>query len=75
MDIAKRIQEAEQKFNKLQDQKNQHIKDADDCQTEMTKLMGEWRLLQELLESKGKKPNKKANVIEAEPEQPSEKAG
>lgn len=59
MDITARITQAEQKFNTLQQEREQHLKSAEDCLTEMTKLQGEFRVLQEL------KPSKKAKTVEA----------
>ena len=70
MTIQERILESEQKFNEQQQQREQHLKAAEECQLEMTKLQGEWRVLQELSVETGepKKPNKKATTIEAVPE-------
>lgn len=48
MDIDARIAESEQKFNTKQAERDNLLKQADECLTEMTKLQGEWRLLQEL---------------------------
>jgi len=60
MTIQERIQQSEQHFNELSRQR-------DDINSEMTKLQGEWRVLQELLiaEAEPKKANKKATTIEA----------
>lgn len=48
MTIATRIKEAEQKFNTKEQERQTHLKLAEECLTEMTKLQGEWRLLQDL---------------------------
>lgn len=50
MDIDSRIAAANQKFNTKNQERDEHLKQADECLTEMTKLQGEWRLLQELKE-------------------------
>lgn len=67
MSLEDRILEAESKFKQLDEQRQTYIKGAEDCLTEMTKLQGEWRVLQELLD--GKKPNKQADTIEVIPEE------
>lgn len=66
MDIQSRIEQSEQKFKEQQEIREQHLKSAEECLTEMTKLQGEWRVLQDLLP---KKPNKKANTIDVVPEE------
>lgn len=68
MNIQERILDSEQKFNQQQQQREQHLKSAEECLTEMTKLQGEWRVLQDLLVEEPKKSNKKATTIEAVPE-------
>lgn len=54
MTIAERIQEAEQKFNTFEKQRQEHLKMAEECLTEITKLQGEYRVLQELLNEEPK---------------------
>lgn len=68
MDIKKRIEVAEQKFEEQKTKREELIKQAEDCLTEMTKLQGEWRVLQDLLPKNSKKTNK-ANVIDVVPEE------
>lgn len=68
MRISDRIAQAEQKFEELKTQREEHLKAAEDCSVEMTKLQGEYRVLQDLLETETTKVNKKATVIEAVPE-------
>lgn len=65
MDIEQRIKEAEQKFEQFTKDRDGHLKAAEDILTEMTKLQGEWRVLQDLLPKDGKKVNKKPTVIDA----------
>lgn len=67
MDIQARLAEAESRFNTLQTERQEHLKQAEDCLTEMTKLQGEWRLLQEL--SDNKQANKQVDTVEAVPEE------
>ena len=70
MDYDNLIRESEQKFEDLKMRRESLIKDAEEVLTEMTKLQGEWRLLNKLKEEpKEVKANKKANVIEAVPEE------
>lgn len=70
MTIQERITESEQRFEQVKASRESHLKAAEDDLTEMTKLQGEWRVLQELLkEEKPKKPNKHATVIDAVPEE------
>lgn len=66
MTIEARISEAEQKFNTKQAEKDNYLKLAEECQTEMTKLQGEWRVLNELLEVVSE-PDP-ASVVEVKPE-------
>jgi hypothetical protein len=68
MNLETRVQETEQKFNTKQAERDEHLKKAEECLTEMAKLQGEWRLLQELkAEEEPKKSDKKATTIEAVP--------
>lgn len=63
MSIRDRIVAAEERFTELEQQR-QAINE------EMLKLQGEWRVLTELEATENpKKPNKKATVIEAVPEE------
>lgn len=72
MDIEQRLRESEQRFEQKKAERDQYLQTADECLTEMTKLQGEYRLLQQLLneqfEKEPKKVNKKADTIEAVPE-------
>lgn len=63
MTIQERIEQSEQRFNELSKQR-------DDINTEMTKLQGEWRVLQDMLANeKPSKVNKtKADTVEVVPE-------
>lgn len=56
MNIDSRIAESEQKFNTKQQERDNLLKQADECLTEMTKLQGEWRLLKELKEAESPEP-------------------
>lgn len=60
MTIDERIKSAEQRFEEF-------TKQRDTITEELTKLQGEWRLLQDM-KTEQSKPNKKATVIEAVPE-------
>lgn len=68
-----RLQVAEQNFSQKQAEREQHLRLAEECQTEMTKLQGEYRVLQELLEPD--EPLAEANVIEVIPEDKPKKKG
>lgn len=68
MDIQARIAASEKQFDEQKAKRDEYIKLAEDCLTEMTKLQGEWRVLQDLLPKKNKKTNK-ANVIDVVPEE------
>lgn len=48
MTLDERIAETEQKFNTNSEKRDSHVKAADECLTEMTKLQGEWRILNAL---------------------------
>lgn len=54
MDIDARIAESEQKFNTKQAERDEFLRQAEECSTEMTKLQGEWRVLQEFKEAQSK---------------------
>lgn len=73
MTIAERIRESEQKFEEKKTSREEHLRLAEEDLTEMTKLQGEWRLLQDLQaeeaqQAEKSKVNKKATVVEAVPE-------
>lgn len=69
MDIKKRIKTAEQKFETERTKREQYLKQAEDSLTEMTKLQGEWRVLQDMLPRQGERePIEKAGTIEVIPE-------
>jgi hypothetical protein len=71
MNIEERLRESEKQFEQKKTERDQHLQVAEDCLLEMTKLQGEYRVLQELSldqPADPKKVNKKANVIEAVPE-------
>lgn len=68
MNIAERILESERQFEAAKERREQHLQAAEEELSEMTKLQGEWRVLQELLAAEPKKANKKATVVEAVPE-------
>lgn len=67
MTLAERLAEATQKFNSLSEQRDEHLKQADECLAEMNRLQGEHRVLQELA-SEEESHKAKADVIEATPE-------
>lgn len=70
MNIEERILESEKQFEQKKAERDQHLQVAEECLLEMTKLQGEYRLLQQLLaETFDAKPNRKAKVIEAVPEE------
>ncbi len=73
MDIQAKLQRAEQRYQEKQTERDKHLKDAEECLTEMVKLQGEYRVLQELLESDKPEANKQAEVIEAVPEKKDKK--
>lgn len=50
MTIEQRIKEAEQKFSDMEKKKSGATRVAEECLSEMTKLQGEWRVLQDLLQ-------------------------
>lgn len=70
MNVRDRIIESEQKFELKKQEREQHIQAAEECLTEMAKLQGEWRLLQEMLQEQQNKKelNQEATTITAEPE-------
>lgn len=63
MDIAKRIKEAEQKYETKQRELASLNKQVEECNTEMVKLQGEWRVLNQLKDSEPKK-GRRAGIIE-----------
>jgi hypothetical protein len=70
MNIEERLRESERQFEDKKSEREQHLQLADECLTEMTKLQGEYRVLQELLNEKfsePKKSNRKVNTVEAIP--------
>lgn len=74
MNIADRLRESEDNFEQKKAEREQHLQLADECMTEMTKLQGEYRLLQELqVEEAKKKVNKNPTAIEAVPDPETEK--
>ncbi len=60
MDIELLIQESEQNFNELERQRAQLLKQAEDCLTEMTKLQGEYRVLNKMRVSDHEKTSKES---------------
>lgn len=68
MDIQERLAESERKFEQEKAKREEHLRLAEECLTEMTKLQGEWRILIDIRDSEPKKVNKKATVIDAVPE-------
>lgn len=66
MIIAERKLETEQKFNTKQAEREQHLKNAEECLTEMTKLQGEYRVLEELEDAEKQPKVDKAKTIEVE---------
>ena len=69
MDLQAKLVACEQKFEQIKNERDQHIETANEQLEELTRLQGEFRLLNEMIdEQKANKSNKKAKVIEAEPE-------
>lgn len=69
MTIRERIEASEQQFETLKTEREDLLKRVDGITTELTKLQGEWRVLQDLRfaeqeELDNKKPNKKATMID-----------
>lgn len=62
MTIAQRKQEVEQTFNTKQAEREQHLKAAEECLSEMTKLQGSYATLSEL-EAEEDKPAKKPKSV------------
>lgn len=62
MDVQAKLAETKQKFEETQTQRNNFIEQANACMTEMNKLEGEWRLLQEM------QPSEPATTLVATPE-------
>lgn len=48
MDIKQRLELATQKYDQKSEERQQHLASAEECMTEMTKLQGEYRLLNEI---------------------------
>jgi hypothetical protein len=67
MDLQDRLKKCELDFDLKKQEYEQHTKAADECNTEMIRLQGEYRVLQSLLDNEPK-TSKQATVIEAEPE-------
>lgn len=67
MDIANRIKEAEQKFNTKQAERDDHLRQAEECLEEMHRLQGEYRALLSMQEEKSA-----AKVIEVKSEEEQE---
>ncbi len=67
MTLEERITESEQRFELKKQERDKLLQSAEECLTEMTKLQGEWRMLQELLneQKSAEEPNKQHDVIEA----------
>jgi len=49
MNIEARIHESEKQFEQKKSEREKHLQAAEDCLVEMTKLQGEFRVLNELL--------------------------
>lgn len=59
MTLHERLEQSEQKFNTKQSEREQLLTQAEECFTEMTKIQGEWRLLNDLInEGEPKKARK-----------------
>lgn len=65
MDIQERLAETKRKYDEAQAQRNGLVEQANALLTEMNKLEGEWRLLQEMTPDG---PALDPNSITAEPE-------
>lgn len=66
MDIEKRLRESEQSFEEKKNERDQYLQSAEECFIEMTKLQGEFRLLQQMLtEQEQSRANKIPNKITA----------
>jgi len=69
MSIEDRIIEANQKFEQAKAERDNHIQQAEDLLVEMTKLQGEFRILQELkAERAALNPTEDPAIITATPE-------
>lgn len=68
MTLENRIENSEQRYKQLQTQRDEYLKAAEDNLTEMTKLQGEWRVLQDLKKEMEEAANTQPTVIEAIPE-------
>lgn len=69
MTLQDRVLESQNKYDNLQAQRDQYLKAAEECLVEMTKLQGEYRVINELLEEQeAKKVNRKADTIDVVPE-------
>lgn len=62
MTLAERLAEATQKFNSLSEQRDEYLKQADECLAEMNRLQGEHRVLQDLASEE------ETDVIDAVPD-------
>jgi len=67
MDLVTRLEKSEQSFEKNREEREHHLQAAEECLTEMTKLQGEYRILQELIKEH-RETNTEPTVIEAVPE-------
>lgn len=76
-DLQERVKQCEQKFGEVKARQQQLTKEAEEAATELVKLQGEWRLLQELLGNSSQlnateDPNTVTVVPEAETVEPEE---
>lgn len=73
MDIKERLVKTNALFEQKERERNQHTQAAEECFIEMTKLQGEYRLLQDMAAeqdaSDKKRLNKKTGTIEVDPEE------
>lgn len=74
MTLDQRIADVEQRFNTKQVERDNLIKQSEECSTEMTKLQGEWRLLHQLKEQSEPKTSDQEPTVEVVDEGKSKKA-
>ena len=65
MTIEERIKKAQDNYDRLQIERQQHLDAATEKLTEMSKLQGEYRVLSEILEDKSKDEPQEAQTIKA----------
>lgn len=67
-DLQERVKQCERKFEEVKAEQQQHAKAAEEAATELVKLQGEWRLLQDMLGNTDKQPAEDPSTITVDPE-------